>query len=266
VFSTGDTAERLAEVFREQAHYLITNAGVALDATQERLLSAWFLSKPAAAPVEAPPPKTKAASEPRRSVEEDEPAEARPSQQRPKQPAPRPTASAKPPQVKPIDLPKSAAKPAAAKAPPPSDARDDARAVIAARIAASARIKAGTRAPAATRSAPKAPPAETTPAPRAASAQARPAPPTATPRGFQQTPSPHPPDALEDSILAAIAEAVDVLVEDGNVDERASNQQNARKKPPSPPQPAPAEDDAESGDIGDQIQRIIASYTRNREE
>jgi hypothetical protein len=25
-------------------------------------------------------------------------------------------------------------------------------------------------------------------------------------------------------------------------------------------------DDAESGDIGDQIQRIIASYTRNREE
>ena len=272
VFSTGDTAERLAEVFREQAHYLITNAGVALDEKQERLLSAWFLSKPAATAVEAPPPKTKATPETRRPVDEYEPTAAPPPPERPKQAPARPTASAKPPQVKPVDLPSSAAKAATpSKAAPPSDARDDARTAIAARIAASAKIKPGSRAPAATKSAPKAAPADATPAPRATTVQARPAPPAGAPRGFQQTPPPQQPDALEDSILAAIAEAVDVLVEDGNADERASNEQNTRKKPPPPPQPAPAKqvdesDDAESGDIGDQIQRIIASYTRNREE
>ena len=52
VFSTSDTPERLAEVFREQAHYLITNAGISLDAHQEELLSAWFMSRaPASEPI-----------------------------------------------------------------------------------------------------------------------------------------------------------------------------------------------------------------------
>ena len=54
VFSTSDTPERLAEVFREQASYLITNAGISLDAHQQELLSAWFMSR-APASAEVPP-------------------------------------------------------------------------------------------------------------------------------------------------------------------------------------------------------------------
>lgn len=79
-------------------------------------------------------------------------------------------------------------------------------------------------------------------------------------------------DALENSILAAIAEAVDVLVEDSTDDEHPSREPPAKKKAtngprqeerPLPP-PSAVEEDPESGDIGDQIQRIIATYTRNR--
>ncbi|BCP55352.1 hypothetical protein K32_39690 [Kaistia sp. 32K] len=71
-------------------------------------------------------------------------------------------------------------------------------------------------------------------------------------------------DPIENSILAAIAQAVDVLVDDGD------------KKPPAPPanepaaiaapQPAPEPEvaEAEDGDIGDEIQRILAAYSQNR--
>ena len=79
-------------------------------------------------------------------------------------------------------------------------------------------------------------------------------------------------DALESSILAAIAEAVDVLVEDSSDDERPSREPPAKQRPASParpaehPQPEAEPEDPESNDIGDQIQRIIASYNRNRAE
>ncbi len=45
VFSNDDTPRRLAEVFREQARYLIGNTGTPLDAGEERLLSAWLVDR-----------------------------------------------------------------------------------------------------------------------------------------------------------------------------------------------------------------------------
>jgi hypothetical protein len=69
-------------------------------------------------------------------------------------------------------------------------------------------------------------------------------------------------DAIESSILAAIAQAVDVLVIEDEVDKTAP----AAIEPPSPPPqkpavPAPLADD---GDIGDEIQRILAAYSQSR--
>jgi len=252
VFSTTDTPDGLAEVFREQARYLITNAGIALDPRQEQLLGAWFVSR---APAPPPPAKAKAPA-----AEEAKPPPRRPPEKPPvivaeKQPQARPTVSAKPPIVKPVELPKSTARPPPPTKPPPlSAAREEAKAVIAARIAASAKLKPGARLGSASKTAQK------PIAPSSKSAQP------------QKRTADQASEALESSILAAIAEAVDVLVENGADEEAPSREPPARRAPsnnsakmaePQPSQPADDED-AESGDIGDQIQRIIASYNRNR--
>ena len=266
VFSTSDTPERLAEVFREQAHYLITNAGITLDGHQEELLSAWFMSRaPAsdhpAASASRGPAETRARIEETIEREVAKAAIRPPAADRPR-PSARPTASAKPPAVR-VELPKSTAKmtPHAKPGPSPS-AREEAKAVIAARIAASAKLKPGNRAPIPAKAAPR-PPSVQEPL---RDTEVKTAPPA---RSAQQNS-----DALEHSILAAIAEAVDVLVEDSTDDERPSREPPAKKKAtngprhdePPPPPPRAEEEDADSGDIGDQIQRIIATYTRNRTE
>jgi len=86
-------------------------------------------------------------------------------------------------------------------------------------------------------------------------------------------------DPIENSILAAIAQAVDVLVDDGGEQEAPQ----AAPKPVEPPAqrgapprapariaapvraPEPTPDPAaEDGDIGDEIQRILAAYSQNR--
>jgi hypothetical protein len=286
VFSNDDSPDDLAEVFREQARYLITNAGITLDQRQDQLLSAWFVSRPqTAAPSPAPRPQQTSANgatapngadtEARRAAPQaaEKPAPPRPT---PTPPAPPPVAI-KPvaPPVKPVDLPKSSAKPT----PPPPirltpspSAREEAKAIIAARIAASAKLKPSKTV------APAKPGAKTVPAATGGKSQ--------QPRRGSDVAS----DALESSILAAIAEAVDVLVDSGAEDEmivpepqgkrRANPPRTAEPEPEhdieleaepaSPePQPAPADDpeqEGESGDIGDQIQRIIASYNRNRSD
>jgi hypothetical protein len=281
VFSTGDTAERLAEVFREQAHYLITNAGITLDPREEALLSAWFMSRPA--PNVSNPSKPSISGPPHQASAPSAETKARIAEtiereiakavirppDRAKPPA-RPTASAKPPPVRPVDLPKSAARPTQQVKPSPA-AREEAKAVIAARIAASAKLKNGSRPslpgkPALSKAATPDLPAQPPPAVEKAAAPQR---------HMTQAST----DALESSILAAIAEAVDVLVEDSSDDERPSREPPAKQRPASParlaerPQPAPPSpppeaepEDPESNDIGDQIQRIIASYNRNRAE
>ncbi len=258
VFSTSDTAERLAEVFCEQARYLIGGAGITLDNEREALLSAW-IAPPAAAPAKpARAPQPEAESKPARQAQPQADDGGTPA----KKPAPvrrpeKPTAKPAPRRVP--DRPKSAALSARAAAPPQQPKSDkvsaDLRAAIAARIAASAKLKPSARPPMKTESPAPAPPEPP------ASAKAE--------------------DTLESSILAAIAEAVDVLVDDGGsgtaeaqAAERAQRQPPARRAAPNrpaehePPPPAeePAEPEEESDDIGDEIQRIVASYNRNRNE
>ncbi|HEX9569596.1 MAG TPA: NYN domain-containing protein, partial [Rhodospirillales bacterium] len=206
VFSTSDTADGLAEVFREQARYLVTNAGIDLDERQGELLNAWFVSH---APPN-PPTKPKTAAEvggqngskpppPRAPAAEPKPAAARQGAAARETSAPvkTPPAAAKPAPipVKPVELPKSTAKPSTSvKSPSSPAAREEAKAVIAARIAASARLKPSSRtAPA--KPAAKAPVTNSQPEPRKKAAD-------------QAS------NELETSILAAIAEAVDVLVDD----------------------------------------------------
>lgn len=83
-------------------------------------------------------------------------------------------------------------------------------------------------------------------------------------------------DPIESSILAAIAQAVDVLVDDGGHEPPAPAPQATPQQPPQRPAriaaPAPvpepvqspAVDTGEDGDIGDEIQRILAAYSQNR--
>ncbi len=252
VFSTSDTAEHLAEVFREQARYLINGAGIALDADREALLTAW-IAAPAALPAKAAPVS--------RPTADDRPARKPVPQRRPEKPAAAKPAT--PPRLP--ERPKSAivpakAAPSAPEPPKPTKSSADIRATIAARIAASAKMKPANRPPAKTDSPAHAPRKPAT----AAEAD----------------------EAIESSILAAIAEAVDVLVEDGGSDraeersappEREAHEPAPRRaaadrppeaeRPPAAKPPPPEEErEDEGGDIGDEIQRIVASYNRNRED
>jgi len=306
VFSTNDTPERLAEVFREQARYLIGNAGIKLSDHEETLLSAWFLSRPPpstlpqpqpqpAAPAVAaapPPPPTspvvEAPAAAKATIAETIEREVAKAVAKPA-PEKKPPAARPPPviehqprrsqSVRPVDLPKSAA----AKPVPLPTAREEAKAVIAARIAGAAKMKPATSRAPLPQKAPAPPQAAEPPeeeeeeiAPRKARAPAANPPPTSAENS----------DALESSILAAIAEAVDVLVEDSAAEPEAPEPEDEafEEEPPQPPkrrasarpqpaepdyeepQPAPEEPEDESSDIGDQIQRIIASYNRGRSE
>jgi hypothetical protein len=243
VFSTSDTPRSLAEVFREQARYLIGNAGVALDAEREALLAAWITAP--AAPL---PPSARPAPKPVAAPAAERPAR-KPVATKPSKPEPKPA-------PKLPERPKSAALPQRnppAQAPArqqPKQTSPDVRAQIAARIAASAKMK------------PSAKPAAPRPAPK-------------------PLPPPGPaPDPIESSILAAIAEAVDVLDEDSSSTPSERPPAQVAKAPPEnagrqvvaqrQPEPAPADDlpppEEGSGDIGDEIQRIVASYNRNRKD
>jgi hypothetical protein len=288
VFSTSDNAERLAEVFREQARYLIGNAGITLDAREEQLLIAWFQGRPAAATPRAPapaaapeappalttvPPSAETRARIAETIEREvAKAVVRPPERSKPQPPRQAVPAAPPPkpqQVKPVGLPKSTARPPQPiRTAPAASAREEAKAVIAARIAASANIKRPVRptapqTPVPANTAPSTAPAE----PPVAEEQAPP----------QEARAPNvSPDMLENSILAAIAEAVDVLVDDQPAPpSRGSGRDAPRQQGRAVPAPAepveepdgPTEiDETESSDIGDQIQRIIASYNRNRTE
>ncbi|CAN5176108.1 hypothetical protein BH10PSE9_BH10PSE9_20530 [soil metagenome] len=294
VFSTTDTPERLAEVFLEQARYLIAGAGITLDAEREKLLSAWIAAAPgvraaqqpkkelprpappppvvpakpapvaAARPAPIPvkpvpvPPKPAPVARPAPPSTAEAPKPVRkPAPERRPEPAsePPPVATAKPQPPRMPERPKSAALPPKPAPPPPEPAKPtpaDVRAQIAARIAASARIK------------PSGLPVAAAPKPQ--------------PKAAEMAP-PHKPDAIESSILAAIAQAVDVLVEDSGGKPATSSEPPARKqsaepprqqapaeKPPAPPPDPLPEPEEGSDDIGDEIQRIVATYNRNRTE
>ncbi len=313
VFSTTDTPERLAEVFREQVLYLAGNSGVELDEREKAMLPAWILGRAATplrpVPTATPPKPQPAAEDPAKKVppparrrlparpgatEKESPvlvarAEPAPPVKYEPAPAPEPRIAAPAPSVP---------KPAAASIAPPvvvpsSAARPEARNTVASRFAAITKGSFGAKSGDA---APRPKPAP--PRPEAPPALARPT--GAKPSGVGKTagsgaaaprqggksgqakPAPEG-DALESSILAAIAQAVDVLVEDGGdkpkskaeaapvveieeveveVEIVEADSGEAAELPPDP-EPSPGGD---SEDIGDEIQRIIASYSRARQQ
>jgi hypothetical protein len=72
-------------------------------------------------------------------------------------------------------------------------------------------------------------------------------------------------NTVESSILAAIAQAVDVLVEDSSDAKASAGNDDLRQTD----NPAPAANELpppDSDDIGDEIQRIIATYNRDRQQ
>lgn len=239
VFSTTDTAERLAEVFREQALYLVGNAGLELTDRERALLPGWITGRIGGLAEEnpSPPPAASAAPTPA--------ADGKGVKRKPGKPAEPPPA--------PVPRAPAAAKPAEPARPAP--------AASASRAAAP-------------------PPPKAQPRPAAAPKAAPPAPPKAPAKPQTPRPAAEPAnsEALESSILAAIAQAVDVLIEDSHAPAQpapssapASREPTGRDKPPAPaaaepkPDPAPSEG-GDSDDIGDEIQRIIASYSRARQQ
>lgn len=122
---------------------------------------------------------------------------------------------------------------------------------------------APTEPPARPMPAPTAAPRAPAPAPRSGSAVALRPPVRRSLTSAPATP-PGDRDPIENSILAAIAQAVDVLVDDGD----------SRKAPPPAPAPEPVaaaeppqpSEAAADDDIGDEIQRILAAYSQNRKE
>jgi hypothetical protein len=297
VFSTTDTAERLAEVFREQVNYLIDHAGLELSDRERELLPSWIAgragaertavpeprparprvesedakasrrkpAKPAAPVREAPPPREPAAAvrePPRSAVPQPAPVK-EPAQPR-ETPPPAAAAKAAPVAVKSIDEIRKAAaatrpspSPKPAASPPPRPAAPAAPAK-AAPAPASSKPAAPPRQATGNRAAPAKPP----PAPPASQGQR----PGAAP-ARAAAPAEMDKEALESSILAAIAQAVDVLVEDSSGTEPPTGEATAADlaTPERQPEPNPSEG-GEGDDIGDEIQRIIASYSRARQQ
>lgn len=253
VFSTDDTAERLAEVFCEQALYLCENAGVELDEKERWVLSSWIVGNS---------PSASANGSQESDQTSDEAIAESPAEDTPEKPV------AKPANAKANRSPKkkqpTATKSEPAAPPPPKPTREAAK-----------------LAPEAPKAANKPPEDPAPPAPAAAAKNSASTPaPAQEPSPAKETKAEPPPKpasgtmasaseqaTVESSILAAIAEAVDVLVEDSDAKPKAA------AKPAKPaaaprekkPAPKPASEDVEEGDeIGDEIQRIIASYSRNR--
>jgi NYN domain len=292
VFSTTDTAERLAEVFREQVNYLIDHAGLDLSDRERELLPSWIAGRAGADRTAQPEARTA-----RARVESED---AKASRRRPAKPAspvrepppPREPVAARetPPQRAAAAHPapaREAAPPAASTgkpAPVPVKSIDEIRRAAAAgrpspspKPAAPPQPKQAAAAPAK----PAAPPASSKPAaparPPAGTRPGQAKPPPAQPASQGQRPSAAPAraarpaetdkEALESSILAAIAQAVDVLVEDSTGTEPPTGEEAAADlaTPEPEPEPNPSEG-GESDDIGDEIQRIIASYSKARQQ
>jgi len=373
VFTIGETAHHLAEVFGEQVRYLMDQAGIAADETSERLLDAWLIEK-ASAPIRRPePPRSKP---PGTGGTPPRPAE-KPTAQPPKRSESRAAPSS-------ADRPASASRPVSGTpgvaSPRPSPPKPPAASPTPAKSADSSDAKSPTAGPTAARPAQEKPVAPTTgraprqpaaaperkPAPqterkpvaatgaedstgepagirsaeqikseiaariaaaveqrRAAARASKPAERPAPARNVAPKPDPEVSRAdtpaepsgrkpavdapLESSILAAIAQAVDVLVDSdgddkgdgdgwdgvdtegggdrtsGEPDPRPRVRQQRAAPPPSraaePREtPRPKEDPAPevdrpageptdaSDDIGDEIQRIIASFGRRGRE
>ena len=331
VFSTGDTPERLAEVFREQVLYLGENAQLNLDDKEKQVLASWIVGRvqpaPAGTPVETEIQPAAARSEPAPApapaAEAPKPAPQKPPapvvddrsnrasrrRQQAMAPArPEPAVIAAPP-PKPVEEPpkpapapplRQAEPPAPPPAPPkpPEEPKPMVRTVLSPKTGATTRPVTTTKPPLRPARPPTPPQKPLVTPPPAASTMRPSSPPPVRPAPIQIRPAltqaparPAPAaalsaaaeaekDAVESSILAAIAQAVDVLVEDSGARAKpastgaaavaapaqaAAQAPVAEEPPPAPDQPQ-EEELPEGDDIGDEIQRIIASYNRNREQ
>ena len=257
VFSTGDTPERLADVFREQVLFLAENAGLSLDDDERRIMSSWIVGQGAAASPsggQEPEQKKKSASaadaDKTDSAKRGNGQSGRSARKRPSSGTSRSGTSRTGAETKSAESTGSeeAEKSKAAGAPRQS-------------TTASKSTSSATAEPASRTSS-------------AASSNAATAAAAAPSRSRSKTADDDNEDAVEDSILAAIAQAVDVLVEDsdnspdetvGEPDEVETESKSRRSSPPADVEPdEEVDENTEGDDIGDEIQRIIASYSRNR--
>lgn len=277
VFSTGDTPERLADVFREQALYLAENAGLPLDENERRVMSSWIVGQvPSAGATREAETRildSRSSSDGEAEVKSENEQSSRTYRRKP---APKPAGLTKPSEdAKPAEPPKPAA--AVSKPSEPSTPAAPQRQEMTASkptsattshsataTSSSSRERSIGPSASATASGPLA--SQPTPAPKSASSPAK----SSGDDGDK--------DTVESSILAAIAQAVDVLVEDSGGKSRPSDRpDNSEPEPAEKSAPAakaeteadeaPEDDDVPEGDdIGDEIQRIIASYSRNRKD
>jgi hypothetical protein len=259
IFSPDDQPEDLAEAFYEQVLYLVDGAKIALTDEERGLVGAWIGvrreddSEPAPAPAQAQvtgPPRPTASARP-------------PADRQPRRRADAPSHG----MPEPTGLPPR--KPAASAAPPRSSGTAQPRPAPAAAQGAPIAM-------------PEPPPRPARPASRQTQAAAEPIPaapamPSPPPRPTAKAAAEPANAELEDSILSAIADAVDILVEDEKPARRPAPQQRPepaaaapaaapRVRPAAPAAtPAPkAAAAAESDEIGDEIQRILATYNNER--
>jgi hypothetical protein len=279
VFSNTDTPEHLAEVFREQVQYLIRNAGIELTPRENAVLTYWIIGRAGqgtapeidtGAPAATPPPAPLAKA-----------AEERPKPAEPQKPQTPVLPDLKPPRsfAKPLPSGKSETPPPPKPATPPPARQPEPQKPAAQRVPLppkpappkpgkpmiqpqGQRPGPGTNRPVPGRGAPGGQPARpatpVTPKP--------PAPKPTGERAQERAPGADK-EAVESTILAAIAQAVDVLVEDRGQPKIAP----AAESPAEDATPSVAIEieeatpEGDSGDIGDEIQRIIASYNRDRQ-
>lgn len=317
VFSGTDTPEKLAETFYDQVLYLVENAKLALSDAEKGLVLAWIggfrgrhieaepVVREIAPPAEAVRQPNEPEVQPRSQPERPRPAVARPvapaaAEDRaaaapPVSPEPRPVMReplAQPQRTEPRLAPSAGP---AGRAAAPQDragtAASPRRAAPPIAVEAAPdhldRTEAAAPRPAMRRplGESKREPLEAAEPAGPGAAPVRPAAPAATMRNGATRPTTKPaPEReksdIEDSILAAIADAVDVLVEDRATDRPAQGREEIgpraaaapRPAPTAPtpsavrpaPAPEPADRDGDADDIGDEIQRILASYSKNR--
>ncbi|MCB1489847.1 MAG: NYN domain-containing protein [Bauldia sp.] len=286
VFSTTDTPERLAEVFREQVLYLAGSAGIEITEEEAALLPAWIVGRSAAPPpkpVATPPSKTvspPAATE-KKSLLRRRPARpvtATPDAMEEKEPAAEAVPAKAEPEAKPEPEDKK---------PTPASGSSHLRRLAELRAGGASRTPSRLAALRAGKTADK---EKTAPAAAEPSTSKMSAPASRTaakPAAAKKDAAPVK-DELENSILAAIAEAVDVLVEDGgsakdkdadiveesieeiDIEAEIGEIIEAEAETPAvaegPPPDAEPSEGGDSDDIGDEIQRIIASYSKARQQ
>ena len=295
VFSSNDTADSLAGVFREQAIFLADNAGLDLDDQERAVMSSWIIGESPASGATVKPRTEKQENGSETKAPAKDAAKTPPAKvsNTPSSRAARRKQSRTSANVKPAEAPKASV--ATTKPETPKSAFETAK--------PTENIRPVTARPAQESSAATTPTAKATPPEKSdpmAKSTSSPDQKSASPSAVSsrvllssgsrlaQYPQSSRPaaklgkddeaensakneanEAVENSILAAIAEAVDVLVEDNSPKSGKlpddSDEMDGDRAEPTPPPPQ-ADEDPEGDDIGDEIQRIIASYSRNRNQ